>query len=99
MTRGSRPSLVVDKAFWIGYADELEQKLKDSEGRCDSRDKVIYSLETDLEIATVFNQEQARQLETIKKKARAAVNAPYEDILDMGLAQALRELEEALPPP
>ena len=46
----------------------------------------IEKLETDLEIATVFNQEQARQLKTIKEKARAAVNAPY--------GRALRELEE-----
>jgi len=32
----------------------------------------------------------------LQEKARAAVNAPYEDILDMGLAQALRELKEVL---
>ena len=53
-------------------------------------------LRAELVAERLRRQKAHHELATIKKKARAAVNAPYEDVFNMGLRQALRELEEVL---
>lgn len=76
---------------------EQERGIVGRENRiCELEQQVAESVEI-ADNALFAAKEYEKKLTTIKEKASAAVQ--YEDILDIGLAEALKELAEALPPP